>query len=82
MVASACMYTVYYSTGSSIFNIRTVVLILVYILLPVISLNPGWLQPPFVNTSLSISHNSNYKIRDIRSYVYYINSYMLPTLLS
>jgi hypothetical protein len=31
MVASACMHTVYYSTGSSIFNIRTVVLILVYI---------------------------------------------------
>jgi hypothetical protein len=35
MVASACMHTVYYSTGSSIFNIRTVVLILVYITITV-----------------------------------------------
>ena len=36
-------------------------------LLPVIYLDPGWLQPPFVNTHLSISHNSNYNNRDIRS---------------
>ncbi len=30
MLASACMHTVHYTTGSSIFNIHTVVPILVY----------------------------------------------------
>ena len=42
-------------------------ILLLPLLLPVIYLDPGWLQPPFVKTYLSISHNSNYNSRDIRS---------------
>ncbi len=69
------MHTVYYSTGSSIFNIRTVavVLILVYITITV-TITGNILRSRVVATtlckhlSLNLSaHNSKYNNRDIRS---------------